>query len=557
MAEPMGIVVFLCDEGFDGIVSEVPSACNNVLVMDSNGTDIIERMKAKRSELTRSMKTGIGVNVQNTVICLTGSLERVPFFIEQFETVKSRWNTTTMDIVVVSGEILAKKAETAINAIIGVFGLCVFYLRHDELSNGDIQGICANLVENRLRRANLSDGFYLIRAAVGSMGEFNLFYELSSRRLEEAGKKGSLGAGADEVTEFIKNFTDKNFTKIREEAFRYLIWDKPFDRGFTPAGQYRDNQPFVESVKNFIQLNASVRFHQEMAKLKENEGQLYDLFFENFSNNVNEAIGEARIVIMGEALDLLRHSKSQIIMEQGGVLVDTGTKPNGYESEDIWAYNSYMYKNFFSRKLDAERYDCELMLIEAIFDEIDRAAAREREHLDEFYAKLREKRDSENAFTQALYEKINLLYKSNPEAERYLLKTIREYISTFRYADDETAVSRALFAPTAARFGALLNDPVSKAFINDTAEQLRTRFNQAAEELLSEPHLLIEGFSFSLVQHSLGMSDPMLRSFKSFGGYSTSVSKALDNNENIAIVYMYHQINISEPTITEMLYKII
>ena len=558
MADTLRLIAFYCDHGYGETFRDLESAHANVLVMEDDVSGLLDRLREKRAAMTRKIKRGIGVAIENTVICITDSPERLPGLIGMHNDLRGKWSATATHVIILAREHGGgADTEKFLSSLDGAFGLSVFYIRYDDLTPAELRGFCASLIDVGISRKRLSDGFYFICASVGYFGEFSLFFELSSRRLEEAGKRGALSAGVESVRAFAKKIVDDRFRKVDAEAFRYIMWDCSFENGFYPAGYYKDSQPFAENSQKFIKINCSGRFRQYVNDAARNEGALSKRFFDGFVEDFDGIIGEARVAIMSEALYAFKAAGADVDKEIGGASIDAGSKPRVHETEDLWAYASYMYKNYFTRKMDLERLQCESELIVALCREIETAASREKENLDVFYGRLREKREIGNSFAQRVYDKIGELFKINPDAERYLLARIREYVATLKASADDTGYGRALFAPSAAKFLSAVSGYANAAFDHDTADRFVENARGFIVDSLAPPALLLDGYTFDNLRGALNADEPELRSLAYFGGYGDEVAKTLGFDENAVTLFEFYRINAHDSRIRETLRKIL
>ena len=582
MANSINMITILEDGDFNGVFSGfagTPSTAFGVDVLnisdiaDTTDTDaqsteaiefILNKMKNRRNTIKKDIRAGTGITICSYVLCITKDMQRLPVHVSLFEKISAQFQQLSyMDIVVVADS--EKKIGCAVDKVLasinGVFGLKVFYTDSEALLSEDIRSVCANLAENRLKGAAGADGLYVLRASVGSMGDFQLFFELSARRLEEAEKKGRLELNANDIRSFAKRFTEKGFRKLNADAFRYIIWNKNFTGRFEAAGEYRERDPFAENVKKFIALNCAEPFYKDMEEMLRITGQFSRMFFEEFVEGFDKFIGKVRIEIMGEALAVLRKIKDEIEQEKTGVLHDNGNKPSDADQDNLWAYSDYMYKNYFTRIMELERFSCELNFIDKLIVEIDKAAINEKNNLDLFNKIINEKRNNYyyNNFAKTIYDKISDLFKCNSEAEIFLLKCITEYLNSLKEPshDLDSSIGMVLFAPTAEKFRILMENNINVIFIQDLPEGIKNRFDILAQSLLPEPVLLIGSYTYDSVKQGLGLGEPVFTIFKPFGGYASDIAKILDNDENTVALYEYYKINTGDSSVISMLAKIV
>lgn len=563
MADSIHIITLLNDGNFDGVFDGIEAVPFAAIISGMDDEAVLNNMRSRRSAVRQEIRAGTGVTVRNYTLCLTDSLERLPALAALFDKIANRFPSSYMDIIVWadSEKKVAEAVENLTASADGVFGLSVFYTDNEELLLEDVRSVCANIIENKIENPAFPEsGFYLMRASAGSMGDFQLFYELSARRLEEAEKKGRLELNAADMRDFTRKIVEGSFKKINMTAFRYIIWNKNFKDKFEEAGYYRDKDPFAENVKRFITLNCTGSFYKYIEDLHRIDGQFYRLFFERFTEDFGELIGNSRIEIMGASLALLRQIKSEIEQEKKGVSFDGGSKPSDSDKEDLWAYSDYMYKNYFTRRMEYERLSCELEFVDAFYSEIDKAAINERKNLTEFNKMINEKRGKRgggNRFAQKIYDKINELFKCNSEAENYLLKCIKEYLNSLAVSGKDSSARMALFAPTAEKFRVAMENEVNVIFINDLPEGIKDNLDGFARSILPPPVLLTGACSFDHARQGLDLNAPAVVSFKPFGGYENNAAQVLDNDENMVALYEYYKVNTRDSGVITMLAKII
>jgi len=561
------MITLLEDGDLNGVFSGFEDTPSSVVVSGIEDKEyILNEMKTRRNAIRKNFRMGDGFAIRNYMMCVTENIKRLPVIAELFEDVTDMYSSFSyMDIIVLATSRVKESAREALAAAEKISGLRIFYIDYDELSLDDVKGVCANIAENSLAKDKfLGAGFYFLRVSIGSMGDFQLFYELSARRLEEAEKKGKLELNASDMRDFTRGFMDNTFKfqMINSAAFRYLLWNKKFQDRFEESGRYHDRDPFAENAKRFINLNCSDPFHKYMDEMRQIEGQFYNLFFDKFLNDFENIIGKTRIEIMGKALELLRRIKYEIEEEQQVAAIDSGNKPTISETDNLWAYSDYMYKNYFKRKMEYERFSCELEFINAFYTEIDKAAIRERKNLDAFNKMIDEKRNksnTDNKFAQAIYDKISDLFKNNREAESFLLKCIKEYLNSLNVSgyNKESSAGMALFASTAEEFRSIMENNVNVVFMQDLSDGIKNDFDNFAQSLLPEPTLLIGSCSYDTVKQELEIEEPVLDSFKSFKGYESELAKILEHDENTVALYKYYKINTGNTNIMSILTKII
>jgi hypothetical protein len=427
-------------------------------------------------------------------------------------------------------------------------GFCIYFVHRRPykgipLRANDLRNIGCDIIERRLNGEGSDAGLYVIRVASGSIRRFSLFKELAVRQNRE--QSAAVGAvDVNGIDNLIRETGQNHLRNINRDAFRYLPWQNlRFSGGKYPSPETYMLPPFSDYINSFIRLNCAGGFDEYMASVTQSPDELFNNFFwRAVSDKADDVFGDEWIALLEEVLDGLRSVKQKLQddLADAETKMDMKPRPAG-NIGSLWDYSDYMYSVLFQHKISAMRYKCLLEYTELLIETMDERIHNESQSNEKFKKELTRDLDPSDTFSNSIYDCIHRLFKDNPDANAYLKKRMRYYISNTTPDRVNQRYEAIINAESYARFILLVNESGERVFNRDSVKVFKNDVKRIIDEKLSEPIMLLSE-SFNSVKSLLQLSDCVKCSFTTLESPDTGV---------LFLMCEYFDINYKNPDIAE------
>jgi hypothetical protein len=213
----------------------------------------------------------------------------------------------------------------------------------------------------------------------------------------------------------------------------------------------------------------------------------------------------------------------------------------------LWDFSDYMYSALFLPKMTAIHCKCLLEYAELLLETMDERIHVENQSNDKFKKELERELDSSDTFSNSVYDCIHRLFKDNPDANAYIKRQMRHYISNTTPDRINQRYEAIINAESYARFMLLLDGSGERVFNRDSIKTFKDDVQRIIDEKLREPKLLLS-VSFDRAKNLLHLNEYVKRSFTTIESQDTGV---------LFLMCEYYQIKYDNPDVAEGFNKIL